>query len=168
MALFGVLGTGTAVAQETGNACPPASPAEEGSPPCGNNDNGNGNGDDNGNGNGNGGGAQECPPASPNAGNPPPCGPGDDDDGDGDNGDGDNGAAEQCDEADLVVLRGAELVCVYLGENTENAEADCDGAIEVPIEGLVTLCVLPRDTEGAPTPDEIGEVPALPGTLPGL
>ena len=67
-----------------------------------------------------------------------------------------------------MVLDGAELVCVYLGDNTEKAEGDCDGAIDVPVEGLVTLCILPSDAEGAPSPDDIGEVPALPGTLPGL
>ena len=108
-----------------------------------------------------------CPPNSP-AGSQdseatPPCGQGQGQGPGNGNGNGNgNGDAEQCDQADLVVLRGPELVCVYLGENTENAEADCNGTIEVPIPGVVVACILPTDAEGAPTPGA-GELPALPG-----
>lgn len=165
--VFMALGAGSASAasgggQGSGKPCPPASPVgqlndllgqDNGAPNCGNGGGGN-------NGGGNGGG-HKCPPNSPNPGGTPPnCGNG------GGGGGGGNPPpeppADNCSLADLVLLtEDAKIVCLYLGENAENASTskDCpDALIALPVSPVVGACVfLPPDGEGVP------EVPGLPG-----
>lgn len=57
----------------------------------------------------------------------------------------------QCELADVVIIEDTEILCVYLGENSDNAATDCDGTIDAElIPGtLLAVCVLPReDNEG--------------------
>lgn len=106
LALFAMVGTGAALAnhKDNDNACPPNSPAgqqdSDATPPCGKGD-GKGPGNGNGNGHGNGNG---------NGGVTPPAG--------------------NCAEADLVVLEGTQIVCLYGPGNGDVAttEDDCPDA----------------------------------------
>ena len=88
------------------------------------------------------------------------CKPG----GDGDEDGSDNAPAGNCSLADLVLLEDAKIVCLYLGENAENAttEADCpDALIALPVSPVVGACVfLP--------PEGSGGLPELPVPPPGL
>ena len=178
----------------SGKPCPESSPVGQlnealgtalGAPSCGNPKPGNGNG------NGNGGG-NTCPPNSPNPGGTPPncghppvdtCNDGKDNDndgktdgadeeckpgGDGDEDGSDNAPAGNCSLADLVLLtEDAKIVCLYLGENAENAtkEGDCpDALIALPVSPVVGACVFlpPEGSGGVPELPGLPEVPGLP------
>ena len=163
-----LLGASSAAAESgdkgSGKPCPPSSPVGQllglenpGAPNCGN-----------GGGNGGGGGG----------GNTDTCKDGKDNDGDGlkdkkdpectDPNDGvedgsDNAPAGNCALADLVLLtEDAKLLCLYLGENAENADKakDCpDAELALPISPVLGACLfLP--------PEGSGGLPPLPSGLP--
>ena len=152
ISLFMSLGAGSALAAKdggkgSGKPCPPSSPVGKargpmnpGAPNCGK-----GKGGKDGDG-------KVCPPDSPNAGKPPPCGK---------PGDGDGGGPKppegNCASADLVVLRGAKIVCVYLSEGElATKEKECPDALiatgDILDTGIGACVFLPPD----------GDTPALP------
>ena len=75
--------------------------------------------------------------------------------------------AKNCLEADAVLFEQAKLVCLYFGENAENAsrEGDCpDLAARVRIEDGLAACVFlpPADSPSTGLPS-LPSLPPLPG-----